>query len=83
MVGCSTPGNIYGRHSIKYVYTDIKAVISYRYNSGHLIIIRFTEQHVGYMAKTVVPLREICDMFDVDTFDRVVNIMVKRDGQDE
>jgi hypothetical protein len=70
-------------HSIKYVYANNKAVISYRYDSGHLIIIRFTDQPVGYMAKTVGPLRKIRHMFDVDTFENVANIMVKRDGQDE
>jgi hypothetical protein len=70
-------------YRIKYVYADTKAVIAYRYDTGHLIIIRLADQPVGYMAKTVGWLRKIGHMFDMDTFDKIANIMVKRDGQDE
>jgi hypothetical protein len=70
-------------HSIKYLYAYTSSVISYRYDNGDIVMIHTTEEPVGYVAKTVGPFREVRHMFDGDVFDRIINIMLNRDGQEE
>jgi hypothetical protein len=68
---------------IKYLYADTRAVVSYRYDNGDLLMIRVDDRPVGYVAKSVGPFRLIREIFTENVFDRVVEIMVNRDGQEE
>jgi hypothetical protein len=70
-------------HSIKYLYADTSSVISYRYDNGDILMIHTKGHPVGYVAKAIGPFREVRHVFDGDVFDRIINIMLTRDGQEE